>query len=821
MDKIQAKIKASEQGVTRRDFLVRSTVIAGAGFFSIGLPGLVAGKEAQAAIGGQSFTPSIWFTMTPDGKTTIHIVKAEMGQHIGTGLAQVIAEELEVDWKDVRLDTPLESVENFAVYGLAYTVNSGSITTEFDRLARAGAAGRIALIEAGAKVLKAGAGNCYAQNSRVFDKASGRSVTYGEILQKVTIDRKFSYPGDFRKIALKKRGDYKIVGKSLPSLDVPAKTNGKAKYGIDVFLPNMAYGALVIPRTRYASNVVSIDDSEARKIPGFIKAVRIDNALGKCTGWVVAVADRFPTAMKAAKALKVQYDAGPYARLSSADLLKQYKALAKNEKQSAAWVLEGDVDKGFKGADKVFEVEYTTDMVVHATMEPLNATVQFTNGEWHVHVGTQSTSFARMTLTGYLSKALGQKPEDLKIFVHNYLLGGGFGGKQDYDDILAAAYCVKEVGRPVKLIHTRESNFATSFARTPTYHKVKAGIKNGELLAMNQDIVCGWMGARFGVGKAGGTDWLQLDSVDGKSQDIDQCSIGGSDHWYDVKNHRVRAWNHDMTTWAVQASALRTVSNSYNIFVVESFMDEAAHAAGRDPLEFRLSMLNGKGGNRGIPNSGYAPGTSSDYYMDRLWISLPWGQEDSWIPYESATVGGALRLANCLRVAAGKAGWGSKKLPPNTGLGIAVTAAEERQSPTWVAGIAEVTVDPKTGQFTINRLTIVMDPGTVVNPQAVDAQIRGSALWGASQIMSEKLTLKNGAFEQTNYHEYMPIRLAQTPEIDVTLIASDNHPSGVGEPASTVVAPAVANAIYNAVGARVRHMPISPEAVLEAIKRKA
>jgi isoquinoline 1-oxidoreductase beta subunit len=821
MDKIQAKIKTPEQGVTRRDFLVRSTVIAGAGFFSIGLPGLVAGKEAQAAVGGQSFTPSIWFTMTPDGKTTIHIVKAEMGQHIGTGLAQVIAEELEVDWKDVRLDTPLESVDNFAVYGLAYTVNSGSITTEFDRLARAGAAGRIALIEAGAKVLKAGAGNCYAQNSRVFDKASGRSVTYGEILQKVTIDRKFSYPGDFRKIALKKRGDYKIVGKPLPSLDVPAKTNGKAKYGIDVFLPNMAYGALVIPRTRYASNVVSIDDSEARKIPGFIKAVRIDNALGKCTGWVVAVADRFPTAMKAAKALKVQYDAGPYAKLSSADLLKQYKALAKNEKESAAWVLEGDVDKGFKGADKVFEVEYTTDMVVHATMEPLNATVQFTNGEWHVHVGTQSTSFARMTLTGYLSKALGQKPEDLKIFVHNYLLGGGFGGKQDYDDILAAAYCVKEVGRPVKLIHTRESNFATSFARTPTYHKVKGGIKNGELLAMNQDIVCGWMGARFGVGKAGGTDWLQLDSVDGKSQDIDQWSIGGSDHWYDMKNHRVRAWNHDMTTWAVQASALRTVSNSYNIFVVESFMDEAAHAAGRDPLEFRLSMLNGKGGNRGIPNSGYAPGTSSDYYMDRLWISLPWGQEDSWIPYESATVGGALRLANCLRVAAGKAGWGSKKLPPNTGLGIAVTAAEERQSPTWVAGIAEVTVDPKTGQFTINRLTIVMDPGTVVNPQAVDAQIRGSALWGASQIMAERVTLKDGRFEQSNYHQYTPIRLAQTPEIDVTLIASDNHPSGVGEPASTVVAPAVANAIYNAVGARVRHMPISPEAVLEAIKRKA
>ncbi|MCW5626561.1 MAG: xanthine dehydrogenase family protein molybdopterin-binding subunit, partial [Burkholderiales bacterium] len=458
--------------------------------------------------------------------------------------------------------------------------------------------------------------------------------------------------------------------------------------------------------------------------------------------------------------------------------------------------------------------------VCHATMEPLSATVQFVNNEWHVHVGTQSTSFARMTLTGYLSKVLKKKPEELKIFVHQYLVGGGFGGKQDYDDILAAAWCVKEVGRPVKLIHTRESNFATSFARTPTLHRFKAGIKGGQLTAMNQDIVCGWMGARFGVGRKYGSDWLQQDSWDSKKQDIDQWSIGGSDHWYDVKNHRVRAWNHDTTTWAVQASALRTVSNSYNIFAVESFMDEVAHAAGRDPLEFRLAMLNGRGGNRGIPNTGHPPGTPSDYYMDRLWISLPWTQDGSWVPYESATVGGALRWANCLRRAAGKAGYGARRLPPNTGIGIAVTAAEERQSPTWVAGIAEVTVDPATGRFTVNRLTIVMDPGVVVNPKNVDAQIRGSALWGLSQIMSERLTLKNGAFEQTNYHEYVPIRLEQVPQIDIELISSDHHPSGIGEPASTIVAPAVANAIFNAVGVRVRHMPISPQAILDGLAAK-
>ena len=809
--------KTNTQGVTRREFLVRSSVIAGSGFLSIGLPGLISNANAAAAT--SEFTPAIWFTITPDGITTMHIVKTEMGQHIGTALAQVIAEELEVRWEDVRLDTPLESVENFGIYGLAYTVNSGSVTTEFDRIARAGAAGRMVLVEAGAKLLSARLSDCRAGAGRVIDKASGRSIGYGEILQKVKIDRKFAYPDDLKSITLKHPDKYEIIGKSLPALDIPAKTNGQAKYGIDVFLPNMAYGALVVPRSRYASKVLSIDDSEAKKIPGFIKAVKIEEAMGKCTGWVVVVAEKFPAAMKAAKALKVKWDAGPYANLSSAALLDEYKKLARDEKASAPWVLEGDVDAGFNEADKVLEVEYTTDMVCHATMEPLNATVQYTNGEWHVHVGTQSTSFARMTLTGYLSAVLKKKPEELKVFVHQYLVGGGFGGKQDYDDILAAAWCVKETGRPVKLIHTRETNFATSFARTPTYHKVKAGIKNGELTAMNQDIVCGWMGARFGVGKKYGSDWLQQDSWEENKRDIDQWSIGGSDHWYHMKNHRVRAWNHENTTWAVQASALRTVSNSYNIFAVESFMDEVAAAAGRDPLEFRLSMLNGKGGNRGIPNSGYAPGTRSDYYMDQLWISLPWTKEGSWIPYESATVGGALRLANCLRVAAGKAGYGTKRLPPNTGFGIAVTAAEERQSPTWVAGIAEVTVDPKTGRYGINRLTIAMDPGIVVNPANVEAQVRGSALWGASQILAERLTLKNGAFEQTNYHEYTPIRLAQVPEIDVTLIASGHHPAGVGEPASTIVAPAVANAIANAVGARVRHMPISPDAVLKAMKK--
>jgi isoquinoline 1-oxidoreductase subunit beta len=815
---------ATISGATRRDFLVRSAATAAGAYLSVGLPSLLLpGGRAEAADSAAmtGFTPSIWFTLTPDGKVTMHIVKAEMGQHIGTGLAQVIAEELAVRWQDVHLDTPLESVENFAIYGLAYTVNSGSVTTEFDRLSRAGAAGRIALVEAGAKLLGTAPGGCRAENSRVIDPASGRSIGYGEIIRAVRIDRKFAYPDDFNGIKLKDAGSYNIIGQSLAALDIPAKTCGQAKYGIDMFLPNMVYGAVAVPRTRYASKVLSIDDSDARKIPGFVKAVKVDNALGKCTGWAVALAETFPAAMKAAKALKVEVDPGPYGNLGLDDVFAEFSQSMQNADAGANWVLEGDVEKALGSAEQVLDLEYTTDMVCHATMEPLNATVQFADGAWHVYTGTQSTSFARMTLTGYLSAALKQKPEDIKIYVHEQLVGGGFGGKQDYDEILAAAYCASEVGRPVKLIQTRESNFATSFPRTPTLHRLKAGLKDGQLVAMNHDIACGFMGPRFAVGKKfqNGTDWLQLDSWPNRKKDVDQWSIGGSDHWYDVENHRVRAFNSDRTTFAVQASALRTVSNSYNMFVVESFMDEVAHALKRDPLEFRLALLNGKGGNRGIPNAGYAPGTPSDYYMDRLWISLPWPKDQSWPPYESATVGGAPRLAHCLRVAAERAGWGTKKLPPHTGMGIAVSSAEERQSPTWVAGIAEVTVDPSSGNYRINRVIIAMDPGLVVNPIGATAQIQGAALWGASQVLSERLSLRDGAIQQSNFHDYRPIRLADIPEIDVGLIQSGHHPSGVGEPASTVVAPAVANAIYNAVGVRVRHMPITAEAVLSGLKK--
>ncbi|RMD81537.1 MAG: twin-arginine translocation signal domain-containing protein, partial [Candidatus Dadabacteria bacterium] len=692
--------------LSRRQFLVRSAATGSGVVLGIAMgPTLFAEKGAAAAVGGRSFTPSIWFTIEQSGRTIMHVGEAEMGQHVGTALAQIIAEELEVDWRDVVLDYPGETRESFETYGIIYSVNSGSITTEFDRHSRAGALGRMVLVEAGAKLLNAKTRDCFASNSRVTDRRSGRSLTYAQILSRTTIDRKFKYPDDFRDVKLKERGQYKIIGKSVPSLDIPEKTNGKAKYGIDVFLPDMVYGALVIPPARYGAKVLSVDESEARKIPGYIAAITVpdfagiqvpqkEKSLGFCTGWVIAVADKFTRAMKAAAALKVTWDPGPYATLSAEDILEESKRIQRDPNQGQNWVLEGDVEAALRDADRVLDVEYTSAIVQHAPMEPRNATVyRASDGTWHCYMGTQSPTFARMTLEPVLASLLGKKPEEVNVAVHQFILGGGFGLKQHYDVAVGAAYAsFKLNGRPVKLIMTREADQALPFPRTPSYHKVRAGIKNGELVGVDHHIVCGWMGPRLGVGDW----WLQLPPDDNPKEHMDQWSIGGSDHWYSMKNFRVRAADNPTCRDALQVSPLRTVSNSYAFFVVESYIDEIAHMLRRDPLEFRLALLSGDGSRRGIPLAGYKPGTPSDYYLDRLWLSKPLAEEGTWIPYESATVGGAKRLANALMVAAGKAGYGSKVLPPNTGIGLAGSGAEEHQSPTWVAGAAEVTVDPKT-----------------------------------------------------------------------------------------------------------------------------
>jgi isoquinoline 1-oxidoreductase len=315
------------------------------------------------------------------------------------------------------------------------------------------------------------------------------------------------------------------------------------------------------------------------------------------------------------------------------------------------------------------------------------------------------------------------------------------------------------------------------FHRTPTYQVIEGGEEFGRMTAMNHDVVAGWSTKRAAPG-------FMPDSVDKKGK-VDQFSTNGSDHWYDIPNHKVRSINNELSDKALPVGFLRAVAPSWTFWAVESYLDEMAKKSGRDPLAFRLDHLTAAGKNAGTPPN---------------------------------SVGGAHRLRNALLVAAGRAGYGVKPLNKNEGMGMACVSSQERGSPTWTACVAEVKVDPNSGEVEVKKITVSMDVGTAVNPDGVRKQIEGSALYGISLALYENLTMKNGSIEQSNFDTWTPMRLNQVPEIETVLIQNGHYPAGTGEPATTVVAPAIANAIDNAVGARVRSLPITPEKIKSAMR---
>jgi isoquinoline 1-oxidoreductase subunit beta len=318
------------------------------------------------------------------------------------------------------------------------------------------------------------------------------------------------------------------------------------------------------------------------------------------------------------------------------------------------------------------------------------------------------------------------------------------------------------------------------FTRPLTYQKVKVGLDaEGHAIAMEHDVIGAWPTARWGIPA------FLTPAVDKKGSH-DGFTVNGADYWYTIPNHTVRNFENKLAQNATPSGQLRSVAPGWTFWAVESTMDDIAHATGQDPVEMRLRLLDGAGANAG----GDKP----------------------------QNIGGAKRLANVLRIAVGRSGYGALKLSENEGIGVACVSSQERSSPTWTACVAQVKVDPKSGEVTLKKLTVAMDVGTVVNPDGVRAQVEGSALWGASIAMLEKATMANGGIEQTNFDGYTPMRLSQVPELDISIVGNGEPAVGCGEPAVTVVAPAIGNAIFNAVGARVRSLPITAEAVKAATK---
>jgi CO/xanthine dehydrogenase Mo-binding subunit len=757
------KITQSEPAdLSRRSFLVGSAA-AGLALGYSAVPGLLGADQAFAAT--SSFDPSVWYSIAPDGIVTITCGKADMGQHIASTMAQIICEELGASWKDMRVQLASNDPKfNDPVLGAQITGGSWSTMMNFDAMSRAGAAGRIALTEAAAAAMGVQAGDLVVRDSTITNPKSKKSMTFAEIVKSGKATKTFT-PDELKAIKLKSPDQYTMIGVAVPQLDIPSKTNGTAKYGIDVMLPGMVHGALVTPPVRYGATVKSVDDSAAKKVPGFIKAVTLDDKTGTTTGWVVAVANTYANAKKAAAALKVDYDGGPNAKLSSQSLFDEAKRLQGLSDSGQFFVKDGDPAAALGTAAKVLEAEYTTNINIHAPMEPMNATAEFKGDILHIYSGNQFATRSGAIAAG----AAGIDPKF--VVMHQMWLGGGFGRRLDADMMVPAVQAAKAVGKPVKVIFTRENDMTMDFSRPLTYQKIKAGVDgDGKLVALSHDVVSAWPTQRWGI-----PDFLSP-SVDKKGP-LDAFTVNGADFFYTVPNHYVRAIKNEMAHNATPSGQLRSVAPGWTFWAIESMIDEIAAAAGKDPAQFRIELLDGKGDN----------------------------------------AGGAQRLRNTLLAAMGLAGYGTKQLPKGEGMGVACVSSQERKTASWTACVAHVAVAPS-GEVKVKKLTVATDVGTQVNPDGIRAQVEGAALWGMSLALLEKATLKDGGIEQTNFDTYTPLRMSQLPEVAVTVIANGEPATGVGEPAVTVVAPAIGNAVFNASGARIRGLPITAEAVKAAMK---
>jgi isoquinoline 1-oxidoreductase subunit beta len=720
----------------RRDFL-RTTALAGAGLtMSIGLPNL--GRREAAAL--SAWEPNLQMTLTPDGLVTVHVFKAEMGQGVGTALAQIVADELEVDWKDIRIDYPTSDPK----YGLMLTGGSWSVNWTFDKLSRASVAARTMLIEAAAQQWKVPAAECIAERSTVRHPVSGRFLTYGQIVDRVPIPARTWSEDDLKKLVLKRPEAYRVIGHWTPRLDIPEKVTGKAKFGIDTFVPGMLYAKIAYPPTREGAKVKAVDDAAAKKVKGYVKTVVAGDLVG-------VLATSYEAAVKARDALKVSWDPGPNASVSTESIFRDYEKKAREDTTSPAWVEKGDVKAALAGAAKTHEATFLTDYVAHAPLEPMNCVARVEGGVADIYTGSQFQTMAM----GAISKQL-KIPED-KVRVHQHYLGGGFGRRLEADAIVEAVTLAREAGKPVKLIRSREEDFRRDYLRSCTLQRLRAGLDaQGRVTAWENTLVAAYPGDRY-------------DGIDDKGRD--QFALNGSDHVYDIPNQFVRAVRAET---GISVGYVRAVAPNYTFFAVETFVDELARLANADPVAFRLSML-----------------------------------------------GGAPRLANVLRMVAERAGWG-KPLPPNTGLGIAAVTAQEKKDPTYTASAIQARVDPQSGQVTVEKIVCAVDCGVVVNPDGARAQVEGSLLFGLSNTLKERGTIQNGQLAESNFHDYQLLRMNEVPEVvEVHLVRSGEYPTGLGEPGTTTIAPALSNAIFAATGARIRSVPFLPDRVLAAIKAKA
>ena len=776
---------------SRRSFLISSAVGASSLVFA---NSIVNAKEAVDLLNPASplvlppnFTPSVWFTMESNGRTTVHIFRNEMGQHVGTSLAQIVAEELCLSWKDVTIDYPQMDSNTYGTYGMQLTGGSWSVVSEFDKLSKVSAAARQIIVESGADLLGADIADCIAENSIIKDTLMGEKISFSEILSETVIDYQVTEE-DLATIQRKEKKDYKIIGRSVPALDIPEKINGSARYAIDAQVPNMVYAKIIAPPKRLGARIISIDDKKAKQIKGYLTTIPFnfpDEALngGILTHVPLVVASDYPSAMRAAKLIDVNWNTDACSTASSADFEKEaYKLLKDGKNGRLSWKI-GEYDTCGEGKEcKKLERSYKTSMVAHVALEPMSALVNFDNGFLHIYAGHQAGTL----LPNIIGQFTSISPD--KIIYHPHLVGGSFGKRSEFGMIALASMASIQLKKPIKLILTREDDMAFSHPRTPTVQRLEAVISGKECLGYKQEIASATM--QFDKLMP---QMLRNPIVDGapveSENKIESATVVGADNWYDIENQTVNYFRQASVEDTIPVRNVRSVGNNYTVFATETFIDEVSQEIGVDPMAFRLNYLNGVGINAGS--------------------NTP------------ASYGGGKRLANVLKIASGLANYGLENLGEYEGLGIAITGAENRWAPCFLALVAKVKVDKNSAAIDVQKLTCVLDVGIAINPDGIKAQVEGSLLWGLSNALLEKMTLEDGMVSERNFDSYKWQNITKMPELEIHIVENGIFPSGVGEPATCVVAPAIGNAIFNATGVRLRSLPFSREELFEGLDKKA
>ncbi|MEM8796293.1 MAG: molybdopterin cofactor-binding domain-containing protein [Pseudomonadota bacterium] len=737
--------------ISRRGFLGATGGI----LLSVALAGKVRAQDANplSDVSGGDASPSIWVSIEKDGTARITCHRSEMGQQTWTAMAQIVADELDAPWEKVEIVQALGD----AKYGDQNTDGSRSVRYNFHRLRVAGAAMRTMLKHAAAAKWSVAAESCTAELGVVSHPESGRQMTYGELAIAAGTQ---AVPAE-AEVGLKTREQWRYIGQPVPSLAVPRIVRGDSTYGIDLDRPGMVYAVVARPPQVFG-RTGTVNDSAAKAVPGVLDTVQLPDleppALFKALGGVAVVASDTWAAIQGRNALEIEWLDGPNANASSDARRAELEATARL--QGDVRRNRGDVDAAFAAAATRVEADYYVPHMAQSPLEPPSATAEWVDGKLECWAAVQNPQSARNAL----SQILGVAVED--VTVHATWLGGAFGRKSKPDFVVEAALISRAVGRPVKVTWTREDDIRHGYYHAGSAQRFEAGLDtDGACTAFLHRTVFPTISSTFAPG-ADQPSALEM-------------NLGATDTPFAVPNLRVESGrsNEDL-----RIGWLRSVCNIQHAFGVQSFADELAHAAGRDPKDYLLELI-------GEPRT-----------VDPTREGAEYPNYDASLEEYPIETG---RLSNVIRLAADMSGWG-RELPKGHGFGIAA----HRSFLTYVATIVEVAVDPD-GEISIPGVWLAADAGTVVNPKHVRAQMEGGVLYGLSNALYGEITYTDGAVDQWNFPDWRLMRMEEAPRtFNVEIVASNAPPAGVGEPGTPPAAPALTNAIFAATGQRIRTLPI-------------